>query len=267
MRKTATTARWLLAALFLLPFVWTLVTALKSEGDLQIYPPLWLPSRLHWENFSAALDIVPMVRYTLNTAWVGVLCTIGHILSCPLAAYGLARRPGRWTRILWSLTLAAYVVPYPVVMLGHYALFHQLGWINTYWPLVVPSFLGNPFFILYLTNVFRRFPVELEDAARLEGATDLTILFRIVLPLSRPAMAVVAVLTLQGVWNDFLAPLLYLQDQSLYTVNLGLQFYRSAYQVSWTLMMAAALMTLLPVVLLFFAAQRSFIGDVPRGRR
>ena len=260
-----TAVRLLLACFFLLPLLWTLATALKSEADLNVYPAPLLPTRLHWGNFAAAQEIVPMLRYTWNTAWIGLLCALGHLLSCPLAAYALARRPGPWTRFIWSLTLAAYVVPYPVVMLGHYALFQKLDWINTYWPLILPSFLGNPFFILYLTDVFRRFPRELEEAAQMEGASDVTVLFRVVLPLSKPALAAMAVFTLQGAWNDFLAPLLYLQDQSLYTVNLGLQFYRSAYQVSWTLMMAASLISIAPVVLLFFAAQTAFIGDARKG--
>ena len=249
--------RWGVAGLFALPLAWTLLTALKPES--QVYR-FW-PDQLRPENFRASLEIVPMLRYTANTLIIGLLCCIGHLFSCPLAAYALARRPGRVTRAIWSLTLAAYVVPYPVVMLGQYALFLKAGMINTFWPLVLPAILGNPFFILYLTQVFQRFPRELEEAARLEGASDFTVLTRIVMPMSRPALAAVVVLTLQGVWNDFLAPLLYLQDQSLYTVNLGLQFYRSAYQVSWSLMMAATVIAVLPVILLFLVAQDAFVGE------
>jgi multiple sugar transport system permease protein len=245
----------------MVPLLWTFLTALKSEPEVyHLWPVSWHP-----ENFRACLEIVPMLTYTVNTLTLGVLCCLGHLISCPLAAYALAKRPTRATRIIWALTLAAYVVPYPVVMLGQYSLFLKAGWVNTFLPLIVPALLGNPFFILYLTQVFRRFPKELEEAAIMEGAGDLTILTRIVMPICRPALVAMVVLTMQGVWNDFLAPLLYLQDQSLYTVNLGLQFYRSAYQVSWSLMMAATAISVMPVVALFFFAQGAFLGGSLEG--
>jgi multiple sugar transport system permease protein len=253
--------RLITAGVIMIPLLWTFLTAFKAEPEVyHLWPLSWHP-----ENFRASLEIVPMLAYTANTLLLGALCCLGHLLSCPLAAYALARKPSRATRVIWALTLAAYVVPYPVVMLGQYALFLKAGWVNSFLPLVVPALLGNPFFILYLTQVFRRFPKELEEAAIMEGAGDLTILTKIVMPICRPALAAMVVLTLQGVWNDFLAPLLYLQDQSLYTVNLGLQFYRSAYEVSWSLMMAATTISVLPVVLLFFFAQGAFLGGTMEG--
>jgi multiple sugar transport system permease protein len=261
--------RILAALFFVVPWVWTVLTALKTEQSLQLNPEQFFPDgwpwQWQWSNLAACLEVVPMHLYSWNTAQLALLCTIGHIISCPLAAFALLNLRPKWQRVVWTLTLAAYVVPYPVVMLGQYLVFQKLGWINSWLPVVVPCWLGNPFFILYLYQVFRRFPKELIESSRLEGASSWQILFQIILPNSTSAMVTVAILTVQSVWNDFLAPLLYLQDQSHYTVNLGLQFYRSAYQVSWSLMMSASLISVAPMILLFLLAQPYFIRDSLEG--
>ena len=261
--------RALAVLFFLVPWIWTALTALKAEQNLQLYPeqifPGGWPWQWNWSNLLACLEVVPMHLYTWNTAQLAMLSTVAHIVSCPLAAYALLNLPNRWQKLVWMLTLAAYVVPYPVVMLGQYLVFQKLGWVNSWLPILVPCCLGNPFFILYLYQAFKRFPKELIESSRLEGATNWQILFQVILPNSQAALVTVAILTVQSVWNDFLSPLLYLQDQSLYTVNLGLQFYRSAYQVSWSLMMSASLISVAPMVVLFLLAQPYFIRDSLEG--
>lgn len=263
-RSTAVTvALWMLAlvtaAFFALPLAWMLSTAFKSDADVVAHPLALLPTRPDAATFRDALAIVPMVKYTWNTFVLAMLVLAGHLVSCPLAAWGLSRLQGRTARIMRLATLAAFVLPFPVVMVPQYLIFARLGMVNTIWPLVLPSWLGNAFFILYLLQVFRAFPVELEEAARLEGASELRILRSIVLPLSWPSLAAMSVLTVQGVWNDFLAPLLYLQDQGTYTVTLGLQFYRSSHNIEFNLLMAATTISVLPVVVLFIIFQRHFI--------
>jgi multiple sugar transport system permease protein len=250
----------LLAALFFsLPLVWMLSTAFKSDAEVISHPLALLPAHPSLKTFDDALGIVPMVSYTQNTLWIALLVLAGHLVSCPLAAWGLSRLEGRTAKVMRLATLAAFVLPFPVVMIPQYLLFARLGLVNTLVPLVLPSWLGNAFFILYLLQVFRSFPVELEEAARLEGAGELRILTSIVLPLSWPSLAAMAVLTVQSVWNDFLSPLLYLQDQSMYTVTLGLQFYRSSHNIEYNLLMAATAISVLPVVALFVVFQRHFI--------
>lgn len=244
---------------FMIPLGWTILTAFKSDLQLQQAPLALWPQPWAASNFPRALEVVPMHRYTLNTLILAGSVCLGHLFSCPLAAYALLKLRGRWAGWLKGLTLVAFVVPYPAVMVPQYFMFQKLGLVNTPWPLILPAFLGSPFFILYLMRVFRALPRELEEAALLEGAGFWTILTQIVMPLSRPALLAMSVLSLQFVWNDFLGPLLYLQDPSLYTVNLGLQFYRGSYQVEWNLMMAAALISILPVVVLFMLAQRAFL--------
>lgn len=249
----------LVAAFFALPLAWMLSTALKGSEEMALHPLALVPRAPDLSTFGQALDVVPMLRYTWNTLVLGLLVVLGHLVSCPLAAWALSRLEGRVGSALRLATLAAFVLPFPVVMLPQYLLFAKLGLVNTLVPLVLPSFLGNAFYILYLLQVFRAFPVELVEAARLEGAGELRILVSVVLPLSWPSLAAMAILTLQGVWNDFLAPLLYLQDQSLYTVTLGLQFYRSSHGIEYNLLMAATSLSVLPVVVLFVLFQRHFV--------
>lgn len=246
------------AAFFALPLAWMLSTAFKSDAEVVSRPLALVASHPSTDTFREALAIVPMVRYTWNTLLLALLVLAGHLISCPLAAWGLSRLRGKASRVLRLATLAAFVIPFPVVMIPQYILFAKLGWVNSLMPLVLPSWLGNAFFILYLLQVFRSFPVELEEAARLEGAGELRILTSIVFPLSWPSLAAMSVLTVQSVWNDFLAPLLYLQDQRLYTVTLGLQFYRSSHDIEYNLLMAATTISVLPVVALFMLFQRHF---------
>ncbi|MCB0129456.1 MAG: carbohydrate ABC transporter permease [Caldilineaceae bacterium] len=261
-RWAATAILLVVAVVFLIPLVWMVSSSLKPEYQVFEMPPRLIPHPIRWENYREALTYVPFGRYTLNTAVITLFVIIGHTLSCTLVAYGFARlrAPGRDT--LFIFVLATLMLPYPVTMVPLYVIFNWLGWINSYLPLIVPAFFGSPFYIFLLRQFFLRIPAELEDAARMDGANLLQILWRIILPLSMPAIATVAIFTFQFTWNDFLTPLIYLHDQRLYTVALGLNFFRSSFQVSWAYLMAASLVTMLPVLLVFFLAQRLFIEGI-----
>jgi ABC-type glycerol-3-phosphate transport system permease component len=161
--------------------------------------------------------------------------------------------------------LATLMLPYPVVMIPQYVIFSELDLVNTFWPLILPAFLGSPFYIFLLRQFFLQIPPDLEDAARIDGASIAQIIWHIMFPLARPAMAAVAIFSFQFAWNDFLAPLIYLQDQSKYTLMLGLSFFRSSFQVNWAYLMAASLTIALPVIILFFIAQREFIEGITLG--
>lgn len=253
------------AVIYLVPLMWMMSSSLKPDYQIFAVPPTLIPNPPRWENYSEALNYVPFGRYTLNTLFLSVVTIIGHLLSCTLVAYGFARlrAPGR--EMLFLLVLATMMLPYPVTMVPLYILFNTLGWINTFLPLTVPAFFGSAFYIFLLRQFFMTIPAELEDAARMDGANTLQIIWHIVVPLSKPALATVAIFTFQATWNDFLGPLIYLHDQSLYTVTMGLNFFRATYDVNWAYLMAASLVTTLPVIGVFFLAQRFFIEGINLG--
>ncbi len=237
-------------------------SSLKPNYQIFEVPPRWIPNPPQWDNYREALTTLPFDRYMVNTAIITALTIVGHVVSCTLIAYAFARlrAPGR--DFLFLLVLATMMLPYPVTMVPLYVLFKQLGWINTFLPLTVPAFFGSAFYIFLLRQFFLTIPPDFEDAAIIDGANTLQILWRVILPLSMPAVATVAIFTFQAAWNDFLAPLIYLQKPELYTVTLGLQFFRSTYTTNWAYLMAASLVTSLPVIVVFFLAQRYFIEGI-----
>lgn len=247
---------------FMLPFYWMVISSLKPSYAVLKVPPDWLPIPPRWENFPEALTYVPFGRYALNTLFVTVFSVIGTLFSSTLVAYGFARLRAPGKNVLFLLLLATMMLPYPVTMVPVFVIFSKLGWINTFRPLIVPTFLGVPFYIFLLRQFFMTIPRELEDAARIDGANTLQIIWHVIVPLSKPALAAVAIFTFQATWNDFLGPLIYLNDQSKYTISLGLSFFRSTYQVNWAYLMAASLVTMLPIVVVFFLAQRVFIQGI-----
>ena len=250
------------AVLFLMPLFWMVTSSLKPDYQVLESPPRWLPDPIVWSNYPEALTYVPFGRYALNTLFIAALVILGHVLSCTLVAYGFARFRAPGKGLLFLVLLATMMLPYPVTMVPLYIVFSRIGWVNSFWPLIVPAFLGNPFYIFLLRQFFLTLPPDLEDAARVDGASTLQTIWHVILPASRPAMATVAIFSFQAVWNDFLPPLIYLHDQTKYTISLGLSFFRSTYDVKWGYLMAASLVTMLPVVLLFFFAQRLFIQGI-----
>jgi ABC-type glycerol-3-phosphate transport system permease component len=253
------------AVLFLAPLYWMISSSLKPEYQVFARPPVWWPNPPRWQNYPEALTSLPFGRYAVNTLIIAILSVIGYTLSCTLVAYGFARLRAPGKDVLFVVLLATLMLPYPVVMIPQYVIFSELNLVNTFWPLILPAFLGSPFYIFLLRQFFLQIPPDLEDAARIDGANILQTIWYVILPLARPAMVVVAIFSFQYAWNDFLAPLIYLQDQSKYTLMLGLSFFRSSFQVNWAYLMAASLTIALPVILLFFIAQREFIEGITLG--
>ncbi len=204
-----------------------------------------------------ALTALPFGRFAVNTLIIALSSIIGHLLSCSLVAYGFARLRAPGKGFLFVLLLSTLMLPYPVTMVPLFIIFSKLGWINTFLPLIVPAFFGNAFYIFLLRQSFKQIPLDLEDAASMDGANPLQVLVNIILPLSRPALATVAIFTFQAAWNDFLAPLIFLHDQSKYTLTLGLSFFRGGYDVNWAYLMASSLVITLPVILLFSSPSAS----------
>ncbi len=261
-----------MSILFVVPFLWMLSTSLKDVTDLG--NPNWIPDRIVWSNYSEAFSFNPLWgRWALNTVIITVIDVIGNIASTALVAYAFARLrwPGRDQ--LFALVLATMMLPGIVVMIPKYILFSKLPafgfmgsetWINTFLPLTVPAFTGNAFYIFLVRQFMRAIPMELSEAAKIDGASELRILWSIILPLTKPALAAVGIFAFQGAWEDFLNPLLYLKSEPLYTLQLGLRTFEFAAGGAphWPWMMAASLVVMMPVVIIFLLFQRYFIEGV-----
>lgn len=259
-----------ISLLCLLPLLWMLSTSLKPVSETMRQPPVWIPEHPQWHNYwdafsynSKTLGYLPFLLYARNTVVLCVLTVSGSVISNAIVAYSFARLrwPGR--NVAFALTLATMMVPFPVLMVPVFALFRNLDWIGTYRPLWIPSWFGAAFNIFLLRQFFRTIPFELSEAAKIDGCSEWRIFSQIVLPLSKPALAVVALLSFLATWKDFLGPLIYLFDQKTYTLSLGLQSYQSQEAgTQWHLLMAASTMVVAPVILLFFFAQRYFIQGI-----
>jgi multiple sugar transport system permease protein len=248
-----------LAAMYLLPFVWMIATAFKTQAQSIASPPIVVPIP---PTFSAFPDAIRLMNFPLalrNTLLYAVPAVFGTLVSCSLVAYGFAlvRWPGR--DIVFVLVLATMMLPSQVTLIPLYVIYAKLGWINTFLPLVVPSFLGTPFFIFLLRQFFLGIPNDLLDAARIDGASELRILVRIVAPLSKPALITVGLLVFIDKWNDFYGPLIFLQKPDLRPLSLALQVFSTAHSTEWPRLMAASVIIAVPLVVIYFIAQRWFI--------
>jgi multiple sugar transport system permease protein len=260
----------LLGASYLLPFYWMVSSALKNENEVFVVPPVLVPFPPRWLNFVESWTSLPFNTYLFNTLIKYALpITIGTVLSSAIVAYGFGRVKWRWRNVFFAICLSTMMVPFQVTMVPLFVIFRQLHWINTYLPLVVPAFFGNPYFIFMLRQFFRSIPEELSDAARIDGSSELGILFRIILPLSRPALTVTALFAFMGAWNDYLGPLIYLQKPEQYTLAVGIEFLRNAMTtktthsaLSYPYLMAVSAVVTLPIVVMFFFAQRTFIEGI-----
>lgn len=252
------------ALLFLLPLFWMISTSLKPKEQIFAYPLIWLPDPPQWGNYIKALNN-PSFKFLLflqNSLYYAITATLGTVISCAMVAYAFARLRW-WGRDVWFvLTLSAMMIPGPVVLIPLFLIFKDIGWVGTFKPLIVPAFLGSPFFIFLLRQFFLTIPMDLSDAARIDGAGDWGIFWRVILPLTQPALTTVALFTFLGCWNDFLGPLIFLNDGNKYTLAVGLAAFRGQYRTQWDLMMAAATVITLPIVVIFFFAQKRFIQGI-----
>lgn len=244
----------------LIPLVWMVSTSLKPDEQLYAWPPQWIPSPLMWENYPQAWSYAPFTLYLRNTLTITLLALIGQMISASVVAYGFARLrfPGR--DFLFAVLLATLMLPGVVTMLPTYLLFRTLGWIDTFYPMIVPAYFGgSAFYVFLLRQFFRSIPMELSDAAKIDGCSNLGTLFRVILPLAKPALATVAIFSFMNNWNDFIRPLIYLNSQSNLTLTVGLQAFMLDYRTLFQYLMAVSALMTLPVIAIFFVAQRYFI--------
>jgi len=251
-----------LAALFTVPFVWLVSTSLKSPAQVFVVPPQWIPNPFVWDNYPRSTTFIPFWQYFRNTLYVTVFNVIGSVASCSVVAYGFSRIQWRGRNTLFVVLIATLMIPYPVTLIPTFLIFRDLGLVNTLNALVVPSFFGNAFFIFLLRQFYMTIPQELSQAAKIDGASEFQIFWQVILPLTRPALAVVALFAFLSNWNDFLGPLIYLSDKENYTLAIGLYGFFGRSKTEWGLLMSAATIMVAPIVLLYFFTQRTFIEGI-----
>ena len=258
-----------LSVFFLLPFLWALSASLKTNADIYQFPPSLIPKPLHPENYSVTLSVLPFGLFALNSLVITLSCVVGQLLSGSAVAYSFARL--RWPgRDFWFIVLlATMMLPPQVTMVSTFVGWTQLrnwtgvDWVDTFRPLIIPSFLGGSGMLIFLMRqYFKTLPLELEDAARIDGCTTWGTFWRVMLPLSRPVLATVAVLSFIAHWHDFLGPLIYLNSVDKYTLQIGLRMFQDINGTRMNLLMAASIVVLAPVLVLFFCAQRYLVRGI-----
>jgi len=252
-----------LAVAMMLPFVWMVSTALKARGAEFTYPPQWVPDPVKWGNFREALTSLPFHLFFRNTLTITLANVVGTLIVASMSAYAFARVNFFGRKFWFRVVLATMMLPSVITMVPNYIIMTKLNWVDTFLPLTVPSILGGgAFYIFILRQFFAGIPRELDEAARMDGAGHLRILFQIILPLAKPALASVAVLSFIANWNEFLYALIYLDSMEKKTLSIGLRLFQTQYVTRWNLMMAASTVVVLPVIAMFFFAQKYFVEGV-----
>jgi len=250
-----------LALLMVTPLLWMLVTSIETVAEIRHFPPVLIPGGIEWGNYETVLRDAPFARWFVNTMVVTVVCVVGNLVFCSLAGYAFARLRFAGRDIVFILLLTTLMVPFQVVMIPTFLIVRSAGLIDTLGALILPN-LATAFGVFMMRQFFRTLPVELEDAARIDGASRFGVLVRILLPLSAPALATLAVITFMWTWNDFLWPLITIYSEDKMTLQLGLTTFQGAHQTNTALLMAANVMSMLPILLVFFLAQRWFVRGI-----
>ena len=247
--------------MFMLPLLFVVLTSFMTDNQA-ITPDIW-PHPFQPQNYPDAVHAIPFFRYTFNTLTIAFLSTLGVVLSSIPVAYALSRMSWRGRQVAFVVILGTLMLPYQVTVLPLYIVFVRFGWIPSLKPLIIPSFFGDAFSIFLLRQFFMTIPEELSDAARVDGASEWQIMTRVIVPLAKPAIAAIALFSFLYAWNDFFGPLLYVgEDSDSWTLAIGLAEFKALHHVQWNLTMAASLLFMLPVIVLFFLAQRVFIEGV-----
>lgn len=248
--------------IFAFPFYWLITTSLKSVEMIQADPPQWFPNPVAFSNYADLMAAAPVLNWLRNTVVVTFLGTIFYTTSSVLTAYGFARHPFPGSRVLFFLVLATMMMPGHITIIPRFILFRELGWLDTLLPLIVPTLFGSAFYIFLLRQFFMTIPRELDEAAELDGANTLRILWDVLLPLARPGVVTVALFAFIDQWSDFLEPFIYLSSPENLTLQVGLRWFSTQYGTQFHLMMAGSVLAMAPIVVVFFFAQKQFIQGI-----
>ncbi|MBM6614255.1 carbohydrate ABC transporter permease [Desemzia sp. RIT804] len=243
----------------LAPLFWMVFTSLKPMEEIVRFPPSFFPETLQWSNYAETIEAFPFFKYAGNTLLITFFVVLGNVVSNSFIAYGFAKISFPGKNLLFSLVLATMMIPGFVTMIPQYILFTRVGWVGTYLPLIVPSFFGSAFNIFLMRQFYLSINDELIEAAQIDGANHLFIWSRLMVPLTKPALITIGITSFNGAWNDFLGPLLYIHDEEMYTLQIGLQSFQNQSTTQWNYLMAGATLVMIPTVLLFFFAQKYFI--------
>ena len=250
------------AILLLIPLAWLVSTSLKPRGQLFLTPPKWIPNPILWGNYKKALTILPFHIFLKNTLIITFSVTFGTVLSSSIVAFGFARLRAPLRNFFFIVLLSTLMIPFQVVMIPRFILFKYLNWIDTFAPIIVPNFFAGAWNVFLLRQFYLTIPLEYDDAARIDGCSSWGIYWRIILPLAKPALVAIGVYSIMWQWNDFLEPLIYLNSQRKFTLQLGLRIFQGMHFTDWSLMMAATTVVLLPCLILFFFTQRYFMKGI-----
>lgn len=243
------------------PFIWMILTSFKDMSEIYVYPPKWLPEKFNFDNYVKAFTAAPFGRYYANSLIVAFTVTLGQLITCSMAAFAFARLKFKGRDILFYVFLGTMMIPYNVTMIPSFMVLYWLGWIDSYYALIVPG-LASAFGTFLLRQFFITIPRELEEAAYIDGASKLQVLRRIIIPLAKPALATLAIFTFMGVFNDFIWALIVVNSEQMQTVQLGLAIFRDRYLTEWDLLMAGSVTAVLPILIVFFFAQKYFIQGI-----
>jgi len=247
--------------LMLVPFVWMVATSLKEPGDVFVYPPQWIPQPVQWENYQETVTVMPFGRFYLNSAIQALSVTVLQLLTASLAAYAFARLRFKGRDLLFLLYLATMMIPFPVTMIPNFIVMRYLNWIDSFQALILPPAF-SAFSTFLLRQYFMSIPIEMDDAARVDGASSFRIWWQIILPLSGPALATLAIFTFLGQWNSFLWPLIVTNSEEMWTLPVGLATFQSQYSVQWHLLMAGSVIAVLPILVIYIVGQKWFVRGI-----
>ncbi len=257
------------SALFMFPFVWTVLSSLKTGGELFRFPPTWFPEVPQFQNYPKVFEIVTWATWTWNSTLVAVVSTFGAVLTAALVGYSFARFRYPARDVLFIITLSTMMLPVEVTLIPLYLMFAKIGWLDSYKPLIIPSFFGGSAFLIFLMRqFFLSIPLDLDEAARIDGAGYVRIFWQILMPLSIPVTATAAVLTFMAQWNEFLYPFIYLNTKTKYTLAIGIRYFQAVAgfaddtEPKYHLLMAASVMMTAPIIILFFLAQRYLVQGI-----
>jgi ABC-type glycerol-3-phosphate transport system permease component len=253
----------IMSVVYLIPFVWLLSSSFKNNAEIFAMPPKWIPNPFEWKNYLSVMQQVPFLRFMFNTLTIAVLVMLANIFVSAMVAYAFARLRAKAKSILFILLLSTMMLPGQVTMIPMFVLFSRLGWVNTPLPLIVPSFFGgSALYVFLIRQFFSGIPMSLDEAAKIDGASHFTVFTRILLPMSRPVLVTVAVFSFVGSWNDFMGPLIYLSRMETFTLAIGLNLFKTQYTTNWNFTMAYNVMMIVPIIVIFFFAQKSFIQGI-----
>jgi len=250
------------AFIMIVPFIWMLSTSFKAPGRTFVYPPEWIPRPFVWQNYVEMWQALPFSQFFLNSIKIATLSTIGQLLTCSMGAFAFSILKFKGRDFLFLVLIATLMIPYQVTLIPTFILFSKIGWVGTHLPLWVPAFWGGAFGTFLLRQFYLTIPIDLAESARIDGANIFQIFIHIYLPLSKPAMATLGIFTFMWSWNDLLNPLIYVSELKQLTLTVGLSFFQNQYGGKWTLMMAGAVVSILPILLIFFFAQKYFIQGI-----